>query len=33
MILRASLGVLIIGGALMGLYNILMTIYGPRRGE
>jgi cbb3-type cytochrome oxidase subunit 1 len=33
MILRASLGVLIIGGALMGLYNILMTIYGPVRGE
>jgi cbb3-type cytochrome c oxidase subunit I len=33
MILRASLGVLIIGGALMGLYNILMTIYGPARGE
>jgi len=33
MILRASLGVLIIGGALMGLYNILMTIYGPTRGE
>jgi cbb3-type cytochrome c oxidase subunit I len=33
MILRASLGVLIIGGALMGLYNILMTIYGPAGGE
>jgi cbb3-type cytochrome oxidase subunit 1 len=33
MILRASLGVLIVGGALMGLYNILMTIYGPVRGE
>jgi cbb3-type cytochrome c oxidase subunit I len=33
MVLRASLGVLIIGGALMGLYNILMTIYGPARGE
>jgi cbb3-type cytochrome c oxidase subunit I len=33
MILRASLGVLIIGGALMGLYNIVMTIYGPVRGE
>jgi cbb3-type cytochrome c oxidase subunit I len=33
MILRASLGVLIISGALMGLYNILMTIYGPTRGE
>jgi cbb3-type cytochrome c oxidase subunit I len=33
MILRASLGVLIISGALMGLYNIVMTIYGPARGE
>ena len=33
MILRASLGVLIVGGALMGLYNIVMTIYGPARGE
>jgi cytochrome c oxidase cbb3-type subunit I len=33
MILRASLGVLIISGALMGLYNILMTIYGPERSE
>ena len=33
MILRASLGVLIVGGALMGLYNILMTIYGPVRSE
>jgi len=33
MILRASLGVLIIGGALMGLYNIYMSIYSRHRSE
>ncbi|MCX5898747.1 MAG: cbb3-type cytochrome c oxidase subunit I, partial [Proteobacteria bacterium] len=33
MVLRASLGVLIIGGALMGLYNIYMSIYSRHRSE
>lgn len=33
MILRASLGVLIIAGALMGLYNIYMSIYARHRSE
>jgi cbb3-type cytochrome c oxidase subunit I len=33
MILRASLGVLIIAGALMGLYNIYMSIYSQHRSE
>ena len=31
MILRAGLGVLIVGGALIGLINIFMTIYGKAR--
>ncbi len=29
MVLRASLGILILGGAVIGLYNIGMTLYGP----
>jgi hypothetical protein len=29
MVLRASLGVLIFIGALIGLYNIYRSIYGP----
>jgi cbb3-type cytochrome c oxidase subunit I len=33
MILRAALGVLIIGGAVIGLYNIFMTLYAPQRGQ
>jgi cbb3-type cytochrome oxidase subunit 1 len=33
MVLRASLGVLILGGALMGLYNIYMSIYSRHRSE
>lgn len=33
MVLRASLGILIVGGALVGLYNIMMTIYGSKRIE
>ena len=33
MVLRASLGVLIISGALMGLYNIYMSIYSRHRSE
>ena len=31
MILRASFGVLIIGGAFIGFYNIMRSIYGPAR--
>ena len=31
MILRAGLGILIVGGALIGLINIFMTIYGKAR--
>ena len=33
MVLRASLGVLILGGAMMGLYNIYMSIYSRHRSE
>jgi cbb3-type cytochrome oxidase subunit 1 len=31
MVLRASIGILILGGAVIGLYNIVMTLYGPNR--
>jgi cytochrome c oxidase cbb3-type subunit I len=30
MVLRASLGILILGGAVIGFYNIGMTLYGPK---
>jgi cytochrome c oxidase cbb3-type subunit 1/cytochrome c oxidase cbb3-type subunit I/II len=30
MMLRLTIGILIIGGAIIGLYNIMMTIYGPQ---
>jgi cytochrome c oxidase cbb3-type subunit 1 len=30
MVLRASIGILIVGGAMIGLYNIYMTIYGSK---
>jgi cbb3-type cytochrome oxidase subunit 1 len=30
MILRASLGILLIGGAVLGVYNIAMSIYASR---
>ncbi len=30
MVLRASLGILIAGGAIIGLYNIFMSLYGPK---
>ena len=30
MVLRASIGILILGGAVIGLYNIVMTLYGPK---
>lgn len=33
MILRASLGILIIGGSIIGLYNILMSFYSTARRE
>ncbi len=32
MVLRASLGILVAGGAIIGLYNIFMSLYGPERG-
>ena len=32
-VLRAALGVLIIGGAVIGLYNILRSLYGSRPSE
>ena len=32
MVLRASLGILIVGGAIIGLYNIVMSIYSTERG-
>jgi hypothetical protein len=31
MILRASLGILLIGGAIIGVYNVFMSIYGEAR--
>lgn len=31
MVLRAALGILIFGGAVIGLYNIFMTVYRPKR--
>ena len=31
MILRASLGILLIGGAIIGVYNVFMSIYGQTR--
>ncbi|MEE9611888.1 MAG: hypothetical protein V3W19_11585, partial [Desulfatiglandales bacterium] len=30
MILRAFLGILIVGGAFIGLYNVIMTLYGSK---
>jgi cbb3-type cytochrome c oxidase subunit I len=32
MVLRASIGILIVGGAVIGLVNVFMTLYGPERG-
>jgi cytochrome c oxidase cbb3-type subunit 1 len=32
MVLRASIGILIVGGAVIGLVNVFMTLYGPKRG-
>ena len=31
LVLRAAIGVLLVGGALIGLYNISMSLYGKRR--
>ncbi|NIQ38977.1 MAG: cytochrome-c oxidase [Proteobacteria bacterium] len=31
MVLRASIGILIVGGAVIGLVNVFMTLYGPKR--
>jgi cytochrome c oxidase cbb3-type subunit 1 len=32
-VLRAALGVLIIGGAVIGFYNIVRSLYGTRTSE